>query len=211
MAGFHLDVFDYAGNEALAEEARVLARAADFVLAEVSAGLDLLLNFARRQEVGRAEKLIPEVAKSVATARGSHGWLWRLRFAQARAELAFASGEWDEALRLAETTIQQSSELGRVKYQILALKTRAQAAAARGSAASAVADLHAALDRARTTTDPALFFQIAAALLSIEGDDALAQEAYATGERIRAKLPTDEMRHAYEAAAPVRQVARLVG
>ncbi|HVO70443.1 MAG TPA: helix-turn-helix domain-containing protein, partial [Aggregatilineaceae bacterium] len=95
LAGFHLDVFDYAGHEALAEEARELARSADFVLPEVSAGLDLLLNFARRWEVERAEKLVDEVAAAVEKASGSHGWLWRLRLAQARAELALARREWD--------------------------------------------------------------------------------------------------------------------
>jgi predicted ATPase len=57
-AGFHLDVFDYVGNQRLAEEARALARLADWVLPGVSAGLDLLVNFVRRGEIGRAAKLL---------------------------------------------------------------------------------------------------------------------------------------------------------
>jgi tetratricopeptide (TPR) repeat protein len=210
-AGFHLDVFDYAGNQALAEEARALARLADFVLAEVSAGLDLLFNFARRREVGRAAKLIDEVAEAVQNAQGTHGWLWRLRFTQARAELALARGSFDESQRLASIALQESREIGRVKYQVLALKTRAQALVAQGDAAAGLIDLRYALAITRPTADPALFFQVASVLLTIEGDAALAQEAYATIERISAALPSDEMRQIFAAAEPVQQVARLVG
>ena len=71
-AGYHLDVFDYVGNEALAEEARELARSVNFTPPMISAGLDLMLNFARRQDVGRAEKLIDQVAESAAAATAWH-------------------------------------------------------------------------------------------------------------------------------------------
>lgn len=211
LAGWHLDVFDYASNEALAEEARSLARSADFVLAEVSAGLDLLFNFARRNEVGRAAKLFAEVAEAVEKARGSHGWLWRLRLAQARAELAYARGEWEETRRLAEIAIQESRALGRAKYQALALKTHAEALVALGGTPEALVDLRNALEVTRSTTDPALFVQIAAAFLAVESDDALAQEAHATAQRISAALPTDELRHRFAAAEPVRLIARVMG
>ena len=210
LAGFHLDVFDYAGNESLAEEARALARSADFVLVEVSAGLDLLFNFARRNEVRRAENLIAEVAETVEKARGSHGWLWRLRLAQARAELAYARGDGNETLRLAEIAIQNSRNAGRVKYQALALKTRAQALISLGSTPEALIDLRNALDVTSPTADPAMFLQTAATLLAVEGDDALAQKAYATAQRMSEALPNDEMRHIFEAAEPVQQIARLL-
>jgi tetratricopeptide (TPR) repeat protein len=210
LAGLHLNVFDYVGSVALAEEARTLARSADFVLAEISAGLDLLFNFARRSQVGRAEKLLPEVAEAVENARGSHGWLWRIRLAQARAELASARGEWEETRHLAEISLQESRALGRVKYQALALKTRAEALAALGCTSEALVDLRNALAVTRPTTDPALFVQMAAAFLVVEGDDALAQEAYATAQRLSAALPTDEMRHRFEAAEPVRHIARVL-
>jgi tetratricopeptide (TPR) repeat protein len=209
-AGFHLDVFDYAGNQTLAEEARAIARAADYVGAEVSASLDLLFNFARRREVGWADKLLDEVAEPVEKAYGSHAWMWRLRLAQARAELALAREEIDEALDLAGIALQDARDFGRVKYQVLALKTRGQALAARGSTAAALGDLRSAVDIARATSDPALFFQAAASLLTVEGDDTLAQEAHAAAERIRTALPTEEMRQSFEAAEPVRHVARLM-
>ncbi len=55
-----------------------------------------------------------------------------------------------------------------------------------------------------------MFFQTAAALLALDGSDALAHEAYATVQRISAALPNDEMRRIFEAAEPVQKLARLV-
>ncbi len=209
-AGFHLDVFDYAGSETLAAEARELARSVDFVQAVVSAEIDLMLNFARRGEVGRATNLVDTVASALDEALGAHFWVWRLRLAQARAEIALARGDWEDTLRLIEIALQHSLNGGRVKYQVLGLKTRAQALAALGRTHEAVVDLRNALALTRPTGDPAMFVQVAAALLTLEGNDVLAHEAYATAQRISAALPNDEMRRIFEGAEPVQKLARLV-
>ena len=91
-AGFHLSVFDFEGGVALASEARELGRSAGFLPSVVSAGIDLLLTFARRHDPGRAEGLLPETAAAAVGATGSHRWLWELRLTQVRAELAL--GAW---------------------------------------------------------------------------------------------------------------------
>jgi predicted ATPase/tetratricopeptide (TPR) repeat protein/transcriptional regulator with XRE-family HTH domain len=210
-AGFHLDVFDYAGGEALVEKARGLARSANFVVAEVSAGLDLLLILARRKEVGRTDELVAEVAKAIEIASGSHAWLWELRFAQARAELALARGDWAEALQLADVSLQRSTDRKRVKYQVLGLKTRAEALVMLGRTPEALADMHNALALARSTGDPAMFVNAASALLAVETNDALAREAHTAAQRISAALPNDETRHAFETAEPVMLITRLAG
>jgi tetratricopeptide (TPR) repeat protein len=88
--GVHLDLYDFEGAEALAQEAREVSRAVRWIQSETSAGIDLLLNFARCGEVGRAEGLVDEVAQAVAVAQGAHGWLWRMRFATAKGEIALA-------------------------------------------------------------------------------------------------------------------------
>jgi tetratricopeptide (TPR) repeat protein len=210
-AGFHLEVFDYAGSEALAQETIELARSVDFVPAEVSAKIDLMFNFARRGEVGRAVPLVDEVAAALDEAMGAHGWLWRLRLAQARAEIALARGEWDETLRLVDIALQHDFNQGRVKFQVLGLKTRAQALAALGRIDDATVDLRNALAFSRSIGDPALIVKVAASLLAIERDDALAREAYGIVQRISAALPNDEMRRLFEAAEPVQQIVRLGG
>ena len=131
-AGYHLDVFDFGGHEAIAEEARELARSVNFLPPRVSAGIDLLFNYIRCQDVGRAERIVNEVAEIVEKAAGTHGWLWRLWMAEARAELALARGDGEETLQLVEDAIVQSQARGRVKYQAFGLETRAKALAALG-------------------------------------------------------------------------------
>ena len=208
--GLHLEVFDFGGAEVLAQEARELSHSArHFRHPLVSGGIDLLLNFARRGDLGRAEGLMDEVAMGVANARGAHGWLWKLRFAQAQAEITLARGNHEHALRLAEEVIARSRALGRVKYEVAGLQVRAQALAARGHTREALGHLRSAVARARGTGDPAMFLRAAAALLALDGDAVLLAEARAAIERIAGALPDTEIRMCFLAAEPVRLVMRL--
>jgi tetratricopeptide (TPR) repeat protein len=204
-AGFHLDVFDFEGHAALAEEARDLARSVSFPPPLVSASIDLLLNFARRGEVGRADELAGEVASAVEKAAAWHGWLWRLRFTQARAEIALARGDEVGAIRLAGEAVAQSRGK-RAKYEALGLVSRAQALIALGRTKEAVADLREAVRVARPVGDPALLLRTATPLLAVDGNDPLAAEVLTAAKRIDAALPTEEMRQRFRAAEPVRRL-----
>ncbi len=207
-AGYRLDLFDFAGAEALAHEARELALSSIFPPPAASAGIDLLLNYARRGEVGRAEALQDEVATAVDKASGFHGWLWRLRLAQARAEIALARGAWDDALLWAGRAIGQSSATERPKYRAAGLGARARALTALGRHAEALGDLRAAVDLARRLDDPALFLRLAQQLIDLDGDDALAAEARAAVGRITQALPNADLRRCFESAQPVGLVMR---
>jgi DNA-binding SARP family transcriptional activator len=208
-AGFHLDLWDFAGNEALAEEARAFARALGFAPPAVSAGIDLILNFARRREVDRAEGLIGEVAAAIEGVSGWHEWVWGLRFAEARAEIALARGDWQVALGWADDAIARSRARHRPKYEVLGRHTRAQALLALGRTSEALDDLRGSVTLARSVGDPALLLRPAAALLAVDGDDALAAEAAATVRRIVGALSDGDMRRRFEEAEPVRHVMRL--
>ena len=117
--------FDGAGRRAM--EARELAHRVAFEPPLVSAGIDLLLIYARSKEPGRAEPLLGKVEHAVQQASGWHAWKWRMRLSQARAELASASGNWKDAITFAGNVIEQSETRGRPKYQALGLATRARA------------------------------------------------------------------------------------
>jgi tetratricopeptide (TPR) repeat protein len=208
--GVHLEVFDYKGAEQIAESARAIAQSANWPPTSVSAGIDLLLNFARRHEIGRADALLPEVADAVASAQGHHGWLWRLRLAQARAEIALARGAQEEALQWAEDAIGQSRRSGRVKYQVAGLQMRGQALAALGQTRQARASLRRAVALAQATGDPAMFLRAAAPLLAIDGDDVLRAEARSAAVRISRALPNEEMIDRFKAAEPVRALGELL-
>jgi DNA-binding SARP family transcriptional activator len=210
-AGFHLDLFDYAGHEQIATEAQVLARSIGFAPPAISSGIDLLLNYARRQDVQLCRKVAHELAETVEQSPGVHGWLWRVRFAEAQAEAALARGAWHEALQHAETGIARSRAFGRVKYVALSLHSRARALAALGQTNAAIADLQQALALVRSIGDPALFLRVASTLLSVAGDDELLAETYATVLRIRQALPNADLRRHFEAAEPVRAVENMTG
>ena len=64
-------MFDFVGAESLAEEARELASSAKFPPTIINAGIDLLFNFTRREELGRAETLVEQVS---AEAEQKGGW-----------------------------------------------------------------------------------------------------------------------------------------
>ncbi len=208
-AGFHLDLFDFTGNEAIAQEARERANAAGFQPAVVSAGLDLAFNFARRHEIGRAETLLAETAEAMVKVGGWHRWLWEIRLAQARAEVALALQDWPAAVRWAEDAIAQCRARGRMKYEVAGLETRAKAWKELNRTHEAVVELRTAIDLARRMGDPAMFLRVSSTLLAIEGDDLLLSEARAAAQRILAALPDEGMRRSFLAAEPVRRLGRL--
>jgi class 3 adenylate cyclase/tetratricopeptide (TPR) repeat protein len=206
--GFHLDVFDFVGHERVAEEARELARSLSFPPALASTGIDLLLNYARRGEPGRADGLIDQVSEAAARTGSWHGWQWKVRLGEARAELALARGEWESALTLALAAVAHSRASGRRKYEALGQVTKGRALMALGRGSEAVAAFQEAVRVSRPVGDPALFFRTATALLDADGDDGLAREARDTAERIAASLP-DDLRQGFERAEPVRRLAEI--
>jgi tetratricopeptide (TPR) repeat protein len=201
-AGWRLDVFDFQTAEALQCEAREIANEAAFVPSQASAGIDLLMSFARQGNPGRAESLLPEVEEAVVKARGWHEWMFRMRLEQARAELALARGDWSTAITRATSAVQQSQAVGRGKYEAGALAVRAQGLQACGRTREAMLDANAAWERARKVGDPALQVRVLAPLLQIIGDDDLLHQLRAIVGKVLAALPLDS-RHAFERAPVV--------
>ena len=201
-AGWRLDVFDLAKAEALQCEAREIAYEAAFVPSQASAGIDLLMSFARQGNPGRAEPLLREVAEAVVNARGWHEWMFRLRLEQACAELALAREDWSTVITRATSAIKQSRAVGRGKYEAAALAARAQALQACGKTREATLDASAAWEKARQVGDPALQVRVLAPLLQIIGDDTLVHQLRAIVGKIVSALPPDS-RRAFERAAVV--------
>jgi tetratricopeptide (TPR) repeat protein len=198
--GFRLDLFDFAGAEARSLEARELARSLGFTPPAVSAGIDLIVNYTRRGDVGRTAPLVDEVAAGAARAAGFHGWLWSLRLAAARAEIALAQGQAEEAIRLASEAITQCRARGRVKYEVLSLITRGEALSMLGRTHEAITDVQRAVALARPVGDPVLLLRAINGLLPLDGSDALAGDAAATLARIVDALPDADERRRFEAA-----------
>lgn len=208
-AGFHVSAFDFEGAEALQAEARELAASVGFAPTLVSAGIDMLLTYARRHEPGRAETLLRTTTDLAANTPGWHDWLWRLRLAQTRAELALARGDMDLALAEAREGSLQSRARRRTKYEALGLITSATALHRLGRTREAIADARDAVAIARRTSDPALLLQAIDTLLALDGDDPLAAEARALNGRILAALPDETMRRRFTESEVVQRILRL--
>lgn len=206
--GFHLDIFDYDGLEALAATAREFGRSSNHGPAVFNPAIDLLFAFARTHRVGKAEALVPEVQEGIAQTGNWHHWLWQIRLAAARAELALARGDWDAALRLAGEATERARAKGRVKYEAIGLAAHGRALAARGRTKAALAPLRRAVELVRPVGDPAMFLRATTALLEVDGDDALAGQARAAATRILNALPDPELRGTFAAAEPVRRLLR---
>jgi pimeloyl-ACP methyl ester carboxylesterase/tetratricopeptide (TPR) repeat protein len=202
-AGIRCDLYDHRGAQSLMEEARDVGRSVGFAPPVLNSGLELLRIHVRRGEVARAEELVQEVQSAVESAVAWHGWLWKMRLAQGRAELALARGEWEEAERLAMEVVARCRASGRVKYEVEGLLARARALDGLGRAAEAVADRAAAVALVRRTADPAAFVRAAGELLRVRPDERLAIEARETAGRIVAALPDGEVRRTFALAPPI--------
>jgi len=204
-AGPHLDTFDYVGAEELAEEARDVARTFAHAPPLISAAIDLLFLCARRHDLSRVAELATEVEAGMATAGPWHAWGWRIRYSQARAEIALARRDWSEALRLSEVTMAQSQAVGRRRYEVMALHTGAAALSGLGRSGEAMERLRRALDLARILGDPALFLRPAVALLDYAGDPKLLAEATQTAHRLADALPDQTWLLRFQEAATVHR------
>lgn len=195
-----LSLGDLEGARMRALEARELAHRVAFEPPLVSAGIDLLLISARSQDAGSTEALFHEIALATEKASGWHGWKWRLRLSQAKAELALARGNWSEAIVAAGHVVEQSRARSRVKYEALGLATRARALNRLGSG-QAVDDAQAAIIVARRLADPAVLLECLGVLLELEGSDELLAEAQLTVRRISGALSEEPLRRRFLAAA----------
>jgi DNA-binding SARP family transcriptional activator len=202
-AGFHLDLFDYAGAQAIQEEARERGRE-HFPPSAVSAGIDLLFNFVRRGDVGSAEPMVDLLGDEVASGGGWHGWLWHLRFTQLRAELALARGELQEAVDLARESLRLSRAKSRTKYEVHALLTMARALQEQGRTGAALQQAGKARVRATALASPALQVVAAATSMTIEPDEAAAADGAAAVRTVLDGLSDPLLRDRFLAAEPVR-------
>jgi tetratricopeptide (TPR) repeat protein len=144
-SGYHLDLYDYDGAEALTIEARELALQENSLRSVGQTGIDLMLNYCRRGEIGRAKELLGEVGRAVrADPSGPHAWLLPIRLGQAQAELLAAERDWSGALQAADETLKRARQFGRPKYESLALVTRARALLGLGKKREAIAQFQAA-------------------------------------------------------------------
>jgi hypothetical protein len=191
-----LSLGDLEAAKTRALEARELAYRAAFEPPLVSAGIDLLIINARLHDPGGSEILLRETRAAVEQAGGWHAWKWRLRLAQASAELALARHHWKDAIAAASQVVSQSRTYGRPKYEALGLATRARAAERLGLRPEN-ADAQASVAIARRLGDPSLLLECLSVLLEVDGSDELQSEAQHLVKRIAGALSQESWRNRF--------------
>ena len=206
QAGWHFDVFDYDGAEAIALEAYELANSVQYVPPLVSASLDQTFVLIRRGEIASAQARLLQVRELIVKAAGWHEWVWNLRFTLAQAELELMRGEFQGVPARLTNVIEQEPRRRRIKYQILGLLVRARAFVGLGQEDRARADLKDALRLARQADHPTLLLRAAAAALSLDPDPALHAQARSIVDSVGAALGSMPARRAFEQAEIVCQI-----
>jgi len=201
-----LSIGNLEGARARALEARELAHRVAFEAPVVSAGIDLLIIDARLHDPGRSEALLRETQSAVAQAGGWHAWKWRIRFAQAQAELALARHRWDDAITAASQVISESRLYLRPKYEALGLAAHARASGKLGLR-QASDDALASVQVARRLADPAVLLECLSVLLALDGSDKLRSEAQYTVQRISGALSHEPLRRRFLASVSTTIIA----
>jgi tetratricopeptide (TPR) repeat protein len=179
-----------------AQEARELARRVAFEPPMVSAGIDLLVIFARKHDPEAADALLDEIDRAVRVARGWHAWKWTLRLSHARSELALARGAWVEVIQEADQVVEQSRARTRVKYEALGLAVRA-VAKRHLRRKGAAADADAAIEVARRLDDPAVLLRCLTTRLEIDDRVDVRAEVRATVQRMLAGVSDGPLRRTF--------------
>lgn len=196
-----LSLGDLEGATGRALEARALAHRVAFEPPVVSAGIDLLLLAARSDAPERGDTLLPEVAAAVEKASGWHAWKWRLRLWQARAELALARSDWNEALIAASHVVEQSRARKRPKYEALGLSARARAEAGLGMKGAAKSAREATAV-GRRLGDPAVLLNCLGVLIEIDPRDGARREGDEIVQRVLTKLSPEPLRRRFLRSLP---------
>ncbi len=211
LGGVHLELYDYATAQSITERARDLAASFNFPPPIISANIDLLFNFARSEKVEKTEALVSKVAEAVEKTSNWHGWLWKMRFAQAQAEISLARGDGEKAIQFAEKSLHQSQATGRIKYQAAALETRGKALLLMGEKKNeGIENLREAIQLVRRGQDPLMFLRAGYALLCVERDEKLIEEVGALVTQIKDSLLNTPLYQPFEDAEPVRMLSQLV-
>ena len=210
LGGVHLELYDYETAQSITEEARDLAASFNFPPPIISANIDLLFNFARSGKVEKTEALVSKVAEAVGKTSNWHGWLWKMRFAQAQAEISLARGDGEKAIQFAENSLHQSQETGRIKYQAAALETRGKALVLMGEKKNeGIENLREAIQLVRQVQNPLMFLRAGYALLCVERDEKLIEEVRGVIKQIKESLLNTPLSLPFEDAEPIRMLSQL--
>lgn len=144
------------------QESRELGRMADISNVEVSALINLGLDYLALEQYTQARSTLESTfARVQGGAFGVHRWRWTIRLLVGLAELSSATGNADDALRYVEEGLKEAQRTSSQKYVALGWAWRGKIIAKLGDTAAAGTDLQRAFTLAEHLQSPSLLYPIA--------------------------------------------------
>jgi hypothetical protein len=206
------DLFLLEESRRRSEQASELGRRAQFPLAEIQAGIDVLYDDLVAGDVERAHAAWAGLWEETQITKGWHQWLMTCRLAAARAMIAAELEPVDTAREAALEAIEVCRSFGRLKYETAARSALVTILMRSGEAEQAMEEAQIAVARAESLAHPptswVAFAQLARASYAVGDDEAASvtfQQADARIEAFASNL-TEEHRSTLLSAPQVRNI-----
>jgi tetratricopeptide (TPR) repeat protein len=162
LGWFHRELGDSAHAVEYDDESRELGRTSQVSNVEVSALINLGLDYLTLSQYARALSYLgPTLDRVQREAFGAHRWRWTIRLLIGLAELSYTTGAYDQALRYVEEGLQEAERTSSQKYVALGWALRGKIAAKLGDADAAGTELQRAFTLAEQLQSPSLLYPIA--------------------------------------------------
>ena len=211
---FHRDLGDFDGAVEFHEQGLSLAKSASVFNVEISALVDLGHDYLALGHLDRAMAYLePTLERVENEGIGSHRWRWTVRLLNMIAEVHFAAGRPEEAVRFNALGLEKARATSSTKYEVAALALRAKLRSVHGEKEAPEKDFGQAMALARKLQSPTILLPIAhdfGRWCESAGDEASAAAIYretkSAVEAISSSIQNDKLRSVFEASKVVKAV-----
>ena len=162
LGWFHRELGDVSGAVAYDRESVELGRTASVANAEISAWVNLGFDYLALEQYACSQSyLASTLARVEGEGLGSHRWRWTIRLLMGLAELAYTTGEYEQALHYVEEGLKEAQRTSSQKYLAHGWSLRGKIIAKLGNADAAGTELQRAFSLAEQLQSPSLLYPIA--------------------------------------------------
>jgi tetratricopeptide (TPR) repeat protein len=162
LGWFHREFGDVSRAMEYDRESVEIGRTAPIANAEISALVNLGLDYLALAQYARSQSSLKSTLERVQReGHGSHRWRWTIRLLIGLAELSYATGDYDQALRYVEDGLKEAQRTSSQKYVALGWALHGKIAAKLGDTEMAGTELQRAFTLADQLQSPSLIYPIA--------------------------------------------------
>jgi tetratricopeptide (TPR) repeat protein len=162
LGWFYHEFGDLSRALAYDQESVELGRVPDISNVEISALINVGLDHLALGQYEQARSYLePTLERVEREASGAHRWRWKIRLLTGLANLAYATGAYEQALHYGKEGLREAQATSSQKYVALNRALRGKIAAQLGNAETAGTELQRAFALAETLQSPSLIYPIA--------------------------------------------------